>query len=474
MIAVMFVKELRLLLRDGRLLATALCLLALLGVVYAHSVEQQRHAAAEKSAVGASAREQWDKQGIKHPHRGAHFGLYVFRPDSPLAALDPGITPYVGQSLWLEPHRRNMTRFQPQADAGPASRLGELAPAFLLHGLLPLLILSLAFNQITHEREHGTLRMLHSVGVPTGRLLLAKLMAQWVVFAAVLLPWAALATLAALDAGAGTANLDTWLRGLLLLLGYFLFYALIGALGLALAVHVRSGRAALLAAMAMWVVFVALVPRLGGALAQHHLPLPAAADFWRAIQHDYINGLPGDPPLARQVADFEAGLLRQYGVDTLEALPIGINAARRLFRDRYADKVHARHFDALWQRYRHHQHGLRVAALFSPAIAMRNLSMSLAGTSLAHQRDFEEAAEQYRQAVNAAIDEWDQQHTQGLVSYEERYGFDALWQRIPPFHYTAPGWRFAMREAALDALLLAAWALAALALLRLGARRLTP
>src|SRR3954470_21374451 len=35
--------------------------------------------------------QRWSHQGKKYPHAAAHYGVYVFKPLSALAALDPGI-----------------------------------------------------------------------------------------------------------------------------------------------------------------------------------------------------------------------------------------------------------------------------------------------------------------------------------------------------------------------------------------------
>ncbi|WP_271000307.1 hypothetical protein, partial [Listeria seeligeri] len=93
----------------------------------------------------------------------------------------------VGQSLWLEPHKRNLTRNAPQADDPPSARLGKVVPAFLLLVLVPLLIIGLGHNSGSQERESGILRMLHAAGLQGGALLLGKWLALVVAIGAMLL-----------------------------------------------------------------------------------------------------------------------------------------------------------------------------------------------------------------------------------------------------------------------------------------------
>lgn len=475
MIGIIVRKELLALYRDRRILILALALLAMWSMLYLIALGQQQRLQTERAQIGETTRDQWDKQGIKNPHRGAHFGMYVFRPDVPLAAFDPGIEPYVGQAIWLEPHRRNMARFNPDADDGAGTRFGHIDPAFLLAALFPLLIMVLAFAQATQEREQGTLRMLQSMGVTNFAILGAKLIAIATCLAALLLPVFVLLGISVLLTK-GVAHFD-WtvlLRVACLAATYFLYYLAIAAIGLAVGSLSAGSRNALFLLVVVWAGFVLAAPRAASAIAQARVPMPTATQFWAAIAQDYERGLPGDPNLATQVRNFEAQLLRQYDVKSLGEVPIGVNAARRLIRDAYADKVHAYHFDALWSRYGQQQRVLRWASVFSPTIALSASSSVLSGTSLAHQRRFEDQAETYRQAFNTALDKWDMAQTKGNVSYETQYAADKVWQSIPAFHYNSPTIGFALRSGWPDLMILAAWTLAATGLLWVAAKRWKP
>ncbi|QHE87309.1 DUF3526 domain-containing protein [Hydrogenophaga sp. BPS33] len=465
-------KELRALWRDGRFAVLVLSLALLLAGIVVASAQQHRTMAEEKRDVAAIVRDQWDAQGDKHPHRGAHFGLYAFRPDSPLAGIDPGLNDFWGQALWLEPHRRNLARFRPAADEAPSVRFGQPTPAFALITLLPLLIIALAFHSVSDERESGTLRMLHSAGLASGRLLLGKLLTLLVVVAVLLL--LVLGGGLALAAGAGPWPPDALGRGALLAMGYLLYGAVFVALALAASAWMPTSRLSLFALLALWIAFVFAVPRLGAAVAQSAVPLPAAEHFWAGIQRDYTQGLPGDQDLAARGRAFDAELLQRHGAQRVEDLPFGVAAARRLARDAYADRVHALHFDALWERYARQERWLRAVALFSPAVAMRSISMKMAGTDLSHQQHFEAQAETYRREVNASIDRWDIDNTQGITSFEDRYADNRLWRSIAPFHYTPPRLGFALRAVWPDLAVLLGWVLVAGALLRASVRKLRP
>ena len=386
MIGFVVQKEMRALWRDGRLLVLALSLCCLFAGVMAASAAATANAQSERDQVGATARAQWERQGVKHPHRAAHFGIYAFKPELALAAVDPGIGDQVGQSLWLEPHKRNMTRNRPAADAPPSARLGDTVPAFVLLVLVPLLIIGLGHNAITQERESGTLRMLNAAGLRGGTLLFGKWIALVLAVGIALLP--ALVVGAWLLAGAG--HVVSAPRLAFYGLGLVVYYAVFAALTVALSARLRSSRGALMLLLSLWIAAVWIVPRLGAAAAGGLLPVPTGEAFAAAVATDIQRGLPGDGDAASRSAAFEARLLAENGVTRPEDLPIGANAARRIFRDAYATRVYALHFGRLWDRYADQQNVLRVAGLLSPVVPMRGLSASLAGTDLAHQRRFEE------------------------------------------------------------------------------------
>lgn len=470
MMRVLVRKEFLALRRDARLLL----LLAMFGLLFAAVLLQSRaaltEAAQRKHAAQAQTRHQWDHQGDRHPHRGAHFGLYVFAPTSALASFDPGVTRWLGEALWLEPHRRNTMRFA-EADSDVVSlRLGELSAASLFANIMPLLVFALAFNAITQEREGGTLRMAFGAGIRPRTLVASKLVAQ--VGAPALACIGAVLALYLLSASGGDAEILQRCLGLLATL--LAYCVILAAIGLTVSALARTGQQALAVLLLVWIVFTLIVPRTAAALAEAALPLPSSSQFWEAIKHDYENGLPGDGTLAERGARFDARLLSRYGVTRLEDVPAGAYALRRLERDAYADRVHAIHFERLWARYREQEHILRLAGLLSPTVALRLATMKFTGTDLAHRRHFEESAERYRQYVNTAIDRWDIVNSRGLRSFEDKYAGNAVWQSIRGFDYRPPGAAFAFGAARGDLALLAGWVLAAMLLLGACARKVRP
>lgn len=117
---------------------------------------------------------------------------------------------------------------------------------------------------------------------------------------------------------------------------------------------------------------------------------------------------------------------------------------------------------------------LRWMTAVTPYSSMRAITSSLAGTDLVHRHHFEEAAERYREQFTSLMDEWDMKSTQGVTSFESRYGGNEQWQSIPKWRYAAPDVSFSMRSSAADWCIQVGWLIIAFCALRLSARRLNP
>jgi len=462
-------KEWLALIRDGRLWIVGLLLFLILGGFLLTAVHEYRQAQAERQTVEAQTRAQWDHQGQKGAHAGAHFGLYAFAPLTALGQIEPGIQRHNGQAIWLEPHKRNLPRFGEAGEQGPAQRLGEMTAGFVLWALVPLLIMGVAFGAVSGEREQGTLRMLHSLGLNPRQLLLAKLLAVLGALMLILLP-ALLVGLGLL--GFGGLERGEGARAVIMLFTLILYYGLFAALALGLSSWLPSSRLTLLALLGFWLLGVLVAPRLAASSVQAISPLPTAEAFWNDIRHDINQGMGEDGDRPTRLAQFEQQVLEQYGVQSLEQLPVGFPALRRNFLEAYAKTVHDHHFDALHARMDNQKNQTLWASLLGPSHAQRLLTMSLAGTDLSHQRHFEWAAETYRYHFISLTDEWDAQRTEGLRGGGQADNAD--WQSIVHFHYSPPGAGQALRTSWRELLILLAWLALAAGFLLHAAGRLKP
>lgn len=441
--------------RDGRFRAAAVFTLLLFVIAFLIGWDEYRQGVRNRVQAAQTVREQWVKQGEKHPHLGAHLGLFVFKDELPLAALDPGLKPYVGSFLPLETHDRSHFRDRPADDSSPALRFGQLTAAVVMQTLLPLLLIFLSFSTITAEREGGTLAQLLASGVSRRKLAAGKLLGIGVALLLLMVPAAALggATLW-LSAGGGQR-----IRfGLMCVswLGYFLIFAL---LGIAVSAKARTSQGALVLLLVFWIGNGLLLPRLAASIGERLAPTPSTEEFHAAINHSLDVGLDGKDDAGEHFKNLIAKTLQQYGVSRIEDLPVGYAGVMLKESDARFERIYEHHFGALyatWQRQRRLQH---LASFIGPLIAMREVSRGLTGMDIAHYDHFAQAAEKYRRGFVERTNDAAEKLAHG-TGWELQVGRE-FWESVPPFQYNLPDWKWTVRQNLLSFAVLLVWLIGA-------------
>ncbi len=464
--------ELRQLRRDGRLRAAAwlaFCLLTALALLGWQTFRREAH---ERGHFEATAREQWENQGEKHPHRAAHFGFYLTKPELPLTFFDSGIKPATGRVLWLEAHQRSVFAYSPTEDAGATGILGLTNGAEVLQLLGALLVILAAYGSVAREREDGTLRLLLAQGVPPRRWFAGKCMGLGLALAIVGTPVAVGLWLLCWRADPNAFGIDAVARGLALTVihGIFFFAWLIGAV--AVSAWARTARGALALLLGVWVGGGVLAPRLASTLASTLAPLPTVAAFAKARTDDFTSGFESEPGWSARLAQLEKETLAQYNVNKLADLPVGFSGIRMQAMDAFDRRISDRHQQRLQAIYDRQISWHAVTAALGPYVPMRAVSASLAGMDWPHYQHFAEAAEQYRRGVVHSLDQLLERELRG-DKWEIQFGSD-VWARVPPFTYSTPTWTWALRVTAGPLLLVVGWLALAATIAWFGARRISP
>lgn len=440
-------------LRDGRFRWSAGIVLALLLVALGAGFKSYREVRAQHDTAREEMRAFWVNQPAKNPHSAAHYGLWAFKPRTLLSLVDQGVDPYVGVAAYLEAHKQNEFQFRPAMDATAAQRFGQWTAASILQVLMPLLIVVLVFPAFAGEREQGTLRQLLSLGVPAAKLALGKALGLSMALGAVMVPATVLGVVTlTLAASEGTFGVD-WSRLALLTLTYLVYFAAFVAVSLLVSARARSSRVALLALLGFWAVNSLIAPRVMTDAARRVHPTPSAFEFVSAIDRDLKSGLDGHSP-SQLTETLRQETLKAYGVSTLDSLPVNFDAISMQASEVAGDKVFDKHYGALYDAYARQNRIQQLGAMVAPLLAVRSISMGLAGTDVEHHRAFATAAEQYRrQLVKAMNDDMARHSRTGDWDYKAPA---SLWSTLPPFEFEAPG-----ATAALGAHLPAVWILVA-------------
>ncbi|MEZ5514448.1 MAG: DUF3526 domain-containing protein [Steroidobacteraceae bacterium] len=465
MIATVLRKEFLAVLRDGRVLTGAAALLALGIIALASGAARYSALAGERAAAQALVAEQWTQQGEKNPHSAAHYGVYAFRPALPLSFFDPGVVSFEGVAIWLEAHKRNFATGRPADDMTPLARFGELSLSFVFQALVPLALILMAYAAFSRERETGTLRLLLATGVTPGQLFIGKFLGIFAAAVVLLAPIVLLALLALALAG-GTV----WLPAALLLLAVYLLYGVVLLLfALVVSARASSSQMALLILLAFWATTTFVVPRLAADLGRVLAPTPTRAAFMQGVEEGINGGLGGLPPAARIAARRDA-LLKIYKVERQEDLPINFQGVVFGIQDEISNAAYDQEFATLNAAIDSQVDILEAASILSPRAALALVSQELAGTSLAHQRHFERAAEDFRRELMALLNRDITVNSKaGDTGY--RAGAD-LWRTTGEFRYQPESLHASLARSGAPLMVLVLWLLATVLAVAMTTRRL--
>lgn len=455
-------KEMTEIWRDGRFRWSGFIVFALLLIALAVGWKNYTTVKREHDAANAESRQTWENQGKRNPHSAAHFGVYAFKPKTPMSLVDSGLDSYTGTNIWVEAHYQNPSRGRPIEDATALQRFGELTAAGVLLLLLPLLIIFLGFDAFAGERERGTLRQTLSIGVKRNHLVLGKLLGLLAALAVLLVPATIAGVLALALATSNDLLLSSLPRFALLGLSYLLYCTAFAGVALAVSALAAMARLALVVLIGFWIFSSLVVPRLANDLAERLYPEPSSQQFWAAVDRDLKEGIDGHDPANNRTKALEEKLLQQYGVAKKEDLPINFNGIALNAGEEYAAQVFDKHWSRVWDTYYSQQKVHQAFGIAAPFMSTRSLSMGFAGTDLAHYEDFTAVVEQYRRDLNRMLNMDFAENSATKEGYN--YFVDReVWERSPDFAYRQPSAAWALSNRIWDLLILFAWALGAIA-----------
>lgn len=465
--------ELRLMARN-RVAVVALALLVLLTLTaVVSSWSHQKGIAELRDRHKHAAEAAFDAQPDRHPHRVVHYGTFIFRPLGPLAAFDPGVDAFTGNSMFLEGHRQNTANFGDVRQSSLLVRFGQLTPAFVLQVVAPLLLIFLGYGALARERERGTLRLLMLQGVSRGQVVGGKLLAL-----------GALTLLAGLPAMIGFLLIAGQpgalaLPMLVIALGYLVYLTLWSVVILLLSATAQRSRDALLALLAIWAVTVVLLPRVAPDLASAAVPLQNRLQTDVAIARDLRQMGDSHNPDDPHFAAFRQSVLDRYGVARVEDLPVNYRGVLALEGERMTSELFDRYAAVSYAAQTRQNRLVDTIGIASPAIAIRSLSMAAAGTDFEAHRRFLDQAEAYRfdlvQRLNRlqaeGVSYTDDSAADPDADRRKRVSSDN-WSAMPEFNFVGPTGADLAGRALPGLSVIMVWLLTGGLLLALASRRL--
>jgi ABC-2 type transport system permease protein len=428
-------KEMTEMFRDGRFRLAGAIVFVLLTAALLLGWQNYREVKAQHEFAQKGTREQWLGQGKKNPHSAAHYGIYAFKPKVPLSLLDPGTDGFTGVAVWLEAHKQNEFKYRPAQDATAVQRFGELTGATVLQLLVPLLIVLLAFNAFAGERELGTLRQLLSLGVRPPDLAAGKALGIAGALALLLVP-AGIVAVAAMTASSTSQEMLAALPRMAWMgLGYGLYFGAFLGVSLAVSAAAASSRSALILLLGFWMFNGLIAPRAASDIAKAVWPTPSAFEFGHKMEEQLSQGVDGHNSADTRIAKLREELFRKYHVNKIEDLPVNFAGMRLQAGEEYGNGVFDAAYSQLWQTFARQDAVHRIVALVAPGLATRSVSMGFSGTDFPQHAHFAKAAEEYRRIVQRTMNDDLIRNASNSSPY---LAGDSLWQKVPPFEYSAP------------------------------------
>lgn len=456
--------------RDGRFKWVAGSLFVLLSVSLFTGWQRYAAVSAENEAARSYERQRWIGQGEKHPHTAAHYGVYAFAPQMPLSAVDEGLNSYTGTTIFLEAHYQNLSMNRPAENATALDQLGKAAPAVTLQLLIPLLIILFLYPAFAGERESGTLRQVLSVGVSRRELALGKTLGTMFELFVFLAPLALIGTAAMFLYTTTEISIATLPRILLMTAAYLLFFAAVAAVSLIVSAGASSSRISLLILLSFWFVGSFMLPPLLTDAAKAVYPIPNGFEFEAALEQ----ASKSKPPLLETQIAVDKKLMEQYGVDSVEELPVNASGVALMEDEEIGTRLREVHFNELYDSHAKQNRFYQIGSIFAPLLAVQSLSMGLAGTDFYHHRHFAEAAEKYRRDFVQRLNRDDAEHGDRwipgtMMKYKAN---QALWESVDPFEYEPARLLWTLSQHIFSIAVLLGWFVVAFAALPLALARM--
>ncbi|WPQ62636.1 DUF3526 domain-containing protein [Chitinophaga sancti] len=393
----------------------------------------------QKQRAASLFQQEWEEQHA-NPHSAAHFGTYLFKPGSLLSMYDNGLNNYLGNSYRVEAHIQHEVN-QSEAEASDSQlRFGELSVALVFQLLIPLLILLITFNTITHEREGNTLRVLLIQGIRPSQIVWGKILGIYTIILTVIFPALLLMASPFLFKMPGK---DILLRFLLFSLSYLLFFFIVVCIGVIISTWNKTSNGALVTALGCWLFWAVLMPRGVARLIDASDPLPSRYELSRNITRGNQLGMGNDGSSLERYKKYMEQTLKKYGVDSASQLPINFDGLSMQYGEDYNAKVYERYAGNVESIIKKQQFHMEQVGLLNPFMAIQQFSMGVTGTDYFHHLYFHHHAKKYRDNFIRTLNMELANSGSKYLSYNYKVGPD-FFKKMKTFSYTPPAFENAI------------------------------
>ncbi|AZB28396.1 ABC transporter permease [Chryseobacterium balustinum] len=419
-------------------------------------------------------RENWEHRPDKHPHRMAHYGYLIFRIGHPLTIFDTGLDDYLGNVIFLEAHKQNTANLSEAGSSGVLVRFGTFSCAFILQTIVPIIIIFLGFGLVVQERENATLKILNVQGASARDILWGKILGLWQFSLLFLIPVVPVVFLAALLSETTTAA-DILMRLALILPAYTIYYFFFSTLTVLISANSKNTSASLISLIGCWLILVIFLPKGIQFASQNLYPTPSRIAFETQVEKHVLKVGDSHNPNDPHFKHIKDSLLARYHVKTTDELPINYSGLVMKEGEKISSKIYESHLEKLQIQYKKQQRIGEILGFINPVTAIKNLSMTAAGTDYYAYQNFQKQAEEYRyklaqnmndlQIENISNSQPSKGEKPATVSSEE-------WKQFPDFKYEFTSLKESIWQQITTLAAVLFWLLICVAMIELSAKHL--
>ena len=447
----------------------------LTGYTAVSSVQNHRIQNKIRKEHQVKARQSWEANPDKHPHRMSHFGTFAFRKHPALGMFDYGIESFTGSTIFLEAHQQNSVNLSEATFSTGMLRFGELSLALLLQLVLPLILFFVGFSSVSEDRQNGTLKILLSQSAQWKEILFGKSIGLFAIAMLFFIPVLLVVVISILVFGTDWVNDFRWLRLGIISLGYILFLFIIASVTIIISTSSRTSKNSLLRLLGIWLLLVILVPKSTQALGNYWFPIPSKLAFQSAIEKDVIQQGDSHNPDDPHYNSLRDSVLAVHKVKEVTDLPFNYSGFVMREGEKISSNLYKKHHKKLINTYENQNNVTRFSSLINPFTAIKLVSMTLSGTDFSTYINFQHQADEYRYELAQTMNELQMEY----ISPKKKSGSEGKkhvidhkhWQEFKDFKHRPIKFKSTLKEALLPLISIVLWTIGVFGLLLFTSKR---
>ncbi len=385
-----------------------------------------------------SARQSWDNNPDKHPHRMAHFGTFVFRKKHPLSIFDGGLEHFTGNAVFLEAHKQNTINFSEASLATGLVRFGDLHHAMLLQLILPLIIFFIGYATVSSEKENGILKIIYAQGVPMRKVVMGKFLGLCFISALFFLP-SLLSLLSISWLGQVEQHSAVGLRSLLLSVNYVFFFIILSGVTVLVSAYNKHSSKSLLILLGAWLLLGIVVPKTAQVVGNLMYPNLSKIEFKEAVEEQVAKTGDSHNPDDPYFNHLKDSVLRANNVTDVAELPFNYGGFVMSKGEEQTSKIYKEQHKKLIQSYHNQNTIANSLSIINPFLAIKHISMGLSATDFHTYTHFMSQTESYRYKQSQYLNDLQMKYISNRAKSSEgkvHVVDSSYWTSYPKFEYS--------------------------------------